>query len=444
MNALTRLLAAAGLVAALSTAQATPLEAPAIRAASIELAGLLEQRFLFPDIGQRYGEMLRARAASGAYDALTEPAPLAATWEAELRALHMDAHLRVLPVDPGVSTMGNLRRDQPAFGEPAWLAEGVAYLPVHLLPGDTAAQEQMAKFLETYAGARALVLDLRTCFGGTLPAMDVLFARLFAEPTRLVRMDMRLSPESEVRRQFNEIATLKRMPAPAGTFRWDHWAEPAQKDDPWARARVLVLTDLTASACEHLAYSLKLRGRGTLIGATTRGAGHFGGFQRFGGQFEVFVPIGRTYDIETDRGWEGTGIAPDIAVPAPEALVRAATELGIATDQLLALAATQPAIRAVGGNPGQRRYGMAMAPPPAGATALPILQVAADSIAARAGLQVGDRILRLNGRAVAGLSPAELPGLMRGSPLTVVVERAGQELTFEMSLDGPASEPRSD
>jgi len=435
MNALVRLLAAACFAGAALYAQAATLETPAIRAASIELALLLEQRFLFPDIGQRYGEMLRNRGASGAYDALTDPTTLAATWEAELRALHMDAHLRVLPVDPDASTMANLRHDQPPFGAPAWLAEGVAYLPVHLLPGDTEAQDQMAQFLETYAGARALVLDLRACYGGTLPVMDVLFARLFAEPTRLVRMDMRLSPESEVRRQFNEIATLKRMESPDGVYRWDHWAEPQQANDPWAKARVFVLTDLTASACEHLAYSLKLSGRGTLVGATTRGAGHFGGFHRFGGQFEVFVPIGRTYDIETDRGWEGTGIAPDIAVPAPEALARAATELGIATDQLPALEAPQRTIRAVGGNPSQRRYGMGLAPPAAGATALPILQIAAGSIAEVAGLKAGDRILRLNGKAVSEFSPAEIPGALRGSPLSVVVLRAGQELTFELSLD---------
>lgn len=438
MNFPTRLLAAAGLATAMTNAQAAMLEAPAIRAASIELAELLEQRFLFPDIGLRYGAMLRSRAASGAYDTLTEPATLAATWEAELRALHMDAHLRVLPVDPGASTMGQMRRDQPSFGESSWLAGGVAYLPVHLLPGDAEAAQQMARFLETYAGAHALVLDLRACYGGTLPAMDVLFSRIFAEPTQLVRMDMRLAPESGLRRQFNELPSLRRMDAPDGVFRWDHWALPLQANDPWARARVLVLTDLTASACEHLAYALKLTGRATLIGATTRGAGHFGGFQRFGGQFEVFVPSGRTYDIATDRGWEGTGIAPDIAVPAADALARAATELGIATDQLPALAAPQRTIRAAGGNPPQRRYGMGLAPPPAGATELAILQVDADSIAARAGLLVGDRILRLNGKAVSELGPAGIPGALRGSPLTVVVLRAGQELTFEMSLDDAA------
>lgn len=439
MNALVRLLAAACFAGFALDAQPATLEPPAIRAASIELALLLEQRFLFPDIGQRYGEMLRSRATSGAYDALTEPAALAAAWEAELRALHMDSHLRVLPVDPGASTMGNLRQNQAAFGTAAWLAEGVAYLPVHLLPGDAGAQEQMAKFLETYAGARALVLDLRACYGGTLPAMDVLFSRIYAEPTRLVRMDMRLAPESALRRQFNETASLRRVDAPDGVFRWDHWAEPQQANDPWAKARVFVLTDLTASACEHLAYSLKLTGRGTLIGATTRGAGHFGGFDRFGGQFEVFVPRGRTYDIETDRGWEGTGIAPDIAVPAAEALARAATELGIPSEQLPEIAAPAPAVRPVAASPSARRYGMGMAPPPVGAKELPILHVDADSIAARAGLLVGDRILRLNGKAVSEISPAELPGALRGSPLTVVVLRAGQELTFEMSLDAAAS-----
>ena len=438
MNTLIRLSAAAALAVGTTAAEAATLEPTAIRAAAAELAELLEHRFLFPDIGRRYGELLRGRATAGAYDALTEPASLATTWEAELRALNMDAHLRVLAVDPGASTMGDMRREQPSFGTPAWLAEGIAYLPVHLLPGDTTAQDQMAQFLDSYAGAKALVLDLRACYGGTLPTMDVLFSRIFPVPTRLVRMDMRLAPESGLRRQFNEIATLRRIDAPDGVYRWDHWAEPQQADDPWAQARVLVLTDLTASACEHLAYSLKLTHRATLIGAPTRGAGHFGGFQRFGWQFEVFVPIGRTYDIATDRGWEGTGIAPDIAVPAAEALARAAVELGIAPDQLPVIAAPEPMMRMAGGNPSPRRYGMGMAPPAIGATMLPILRVDAGSIAERAGLKVGDRILRLNGKAVSEIPPAEIPGPLRGSPLTVVVERAGQELTFEMTLDEAA------
>jgi C-terminal processing protease CtpA/Prc len=41
----------------------------------------------------------------------------------------------------------------------------------------------------------------------------------------------------------------------------------------------------------------------------------------------MFLPSGRTYDPETDKGWEAEGIAPDIEVPYSQALERAVEEV---------------------------------------------------------------------------------------------------------------------
>lgn len=75
----------------------------------------------------------------------------------------------------------------------------------------------------------------------------------------------------------------------------------------------------TASAAEHLALALKRTGRATLVGETTAGAGHYGRPIAVG-RFSVFIPFGRTYDPDTGIGWEGTGVAPDVATPAERAL----------------------------------------------------------------------------------------------------------------------------
>jgi hypothetical protein len=50
------------------------------------------------------------------------------------------------------------------------------------------------------------------------------------------------------------------------------------------------------------------------------GAGHFGGLMPIGERFAAFVPVGRTYDPDTDWDWEGRGVAPDVQVPADQAL----------------------------------------------------------------------------------------------------------------------------
>ena len=100
-------------------------------------------------------------------------------------------------------------------------------------------------------------------------------------------------------------------------------------------AKVYVLTSgYTASAAEALSFALKATGRATLIGANTAGGGHFAPpGQRVNEKFGAFVPVGRTYDPRTGKGWEGMGIEPDIKVAAEKALVEALVRSGIAPEE---------------------------------------------------------------------------------------------------------------
>lgn len=78
---------------------------------------------------------------------------------------------------------------------------------------------------------------------------------------------------------------------------------------------------------------------------------------------------------------------------------------------------------------------MMLEPPRGGETALPVVDVVEGAVAARAGLRRGDRILRMNGKAVAEIGAVDIPGYLRASPLELVIERDGAELTIRMSLD---------
>jgi hypothetical protein len=285
----------------------------AIRGAVEELAAMLEQRYVFPDVAERYAEHLRDRAAAGAYDGVDDPQQLAAQLTGELNSIHRDAHLRVTlsgGSEPGRRVLHAPPGDD-AFGQAQWLADGVAYLRINMLPGDEGSESRMAQILDRYADADVLVLDLRTCRGGTLGVMDVLLSRLYARPTQLVTMDTRAGADADLEDFYGATTTMREITdAPPNVRRWQHWAQPTSPVNSLADARVFVLTDETASACEHLSISLKETGRATLVGATTRGAGHYGADRVFGnGTFQAFVPVGRTYIARTGQGWEGVGIA---------------------------------------------------------------------------------------------------------------------------------------
>lgn len=406
-------------------AQSQTLTHEAIRAAARELADLMQASYVFPDQADRYAAHLRQRAEAGAYDGMTDPAVLAATLQSELRAVHQDAHLRISPVGTTETAGRRIVRGGPTgdFAEALWLTDGVAYLRINSLPGGDGVAERMATLLTEYETANTLIIDVRACPGGTLAAMDPLFARLYARPTFVMTMDTRTGANPQMERDFDDTPTLRRAAnAPRGITRFEHWSQPTNPVSSLADARVFVLTGRTGSACEHLSQALRETGRATLIGSNTGGAGHYGGSETFGGgRFEMFLPVGNSYAPGAES-WEGVGVAPHIRVEPAQALAVALREAGL--DAALADAVQPPA----------RMYGIAMAPPQAGAAFITIDQVIPGHVAAASGLQRGDRILTVNGRAVRELSEEAFTAAMRGQRLTLEVDRAGQRLTFNMSL----------
>ncbi len=79
----------------------------------------------------------------------------------------------------------------------------------------------------------------------------------------------------------------------------------------------------TFSGAEEFTYNLKNLKRATIIGETTGGGAHPGGGFRISENFGMFVPTGRAISPITKTNWEGTGVTPDVAVPADQALLTA-------------------------------------------------------------------------------------------------------------------------
>jgi hypothetical protein len=142
-------------------------------------------------------------------------------------------------------------------------------------------------------------------------------------PPQDPRADIRGGPPQDPR------SGMRSVPAPPGMARREQVVTPHPSEHRLFTAQVFYLTSRrTFSAAEHLAFAFKRTGRAVLIGEPTGGGNHFGAWESLGDGLAAFVPVGRTIDPVTGADWEGVGVAPDVAVPAAQALdeaVRRAT-----------------------------------------------------------------------------------------------------------------------
>lgn len=203
----------------------------------------------------------------------------------------------------------------------AWLADGVAYIRFNEFPDEPDTVAAVDRFMAAHATATSLIIDARDHHGGGMAEMNTLLSYLYAAQTPLVDMEV----SAQIAGQRSPLpaagAQLREVPAPPGLVRREHVVVPHPTEHRLFTARVFYLTSTrTFSAAEHLAFALKRTGRATLIGERTGGGNHFGDYEPVGAGLLVFLPVGRTIDPVTGADWEGVGVAPDIAVPADQAL----------------------------------------------------------------------------------------------------------------------------
>ena len=94
------------------------------------------------------------------------------------------------------------------------------------------------------------------------------------------------------------------------------------------QAGVSAHSQRTFSGAEEFTYNLKNLKRPTIVGETTGGGAHRVSGHRIDDHFMIGVPFARAINPISKTNWEGTGVEPDIKVPAAEAL-NAANELAL-------------------------------------------------------------------------------------------------------------------
>lgn len=298
-----------------------PMDAVERAAVVKDLAKTLNDSYVFPDTAARYADMLRTKLSQGAYDHLADPTAFGKQITADLQAVSPDKHLSLAPaaafrvMTKGFEAHGGPTKMGPALEE-ARMIGAIAYLRFNLFPDDPSVAAEARNFLLKHADAAAVIIDSRTNRGGDLAVMNQILPLLYAHPTTLVRMDTRASADDGL-----PNAAMVRQDAPKTLARYDHRVIPDTTETRLQKVPVYYLvSEHTGSAAEHLALAFKRTKRATLIGQTTAGFGHFGGVQPIGKRFAAFIPVGRTYDPDTNWDWEGVGVTPDVVVPADRAL----------------------------------------------------------------------------------------------------------------------------
>ena len=296
-----------------------------------QLGDALIAMYFDPATGVRYASALRANLKQGSYDHLLDQKAFADKVKADLQAVAPDAHLRLLPnevFEHGPEPEGPATPGLPEGIEAMRMMGQVAYLRFTAFPHDPRTAPAARDFLMANAGkAKAVIIDARALPGGGIEVMDAMLPLFFSERTVLARLETRVAGDKES--PFPDGPTLIRRAGRSGYITRDHIVTPDTSETRLRGVPLYYLTSAaTASAGEHLALVLKRKKRATLIGEKTRGAGHYVALAPVGSRLTALVPVGRSFDPDTDWDWEGKGVTPDIPVPADAALDEALKRIG--------------------------------------------------------------------------------------------------------------------
>lgn len=305
------------------------LAQPAPRETVASIASEIRDRYFSVARGDAIADALEAEAAAGKYDALTDPRDLASALSNRLRP--EDAHFNVVwssePMPAPPPGAGPPRLPPGAAGVPPAPPPSApspdddpqrlinyGFTRIENLPGNIGliemrgfsnidwgndndrARRAADAALALVSGADAVIFDLRNNGGGS-PGMVGYLVSAFTPP------------DANIYNVFhNRQGTRDEKP---GAF----YPRP-RLDVPV----YVLISGRTGSAAEAFPYTLQAAKRATIVGEASGGAANPGGIAPIPGGFRIFISGGSPINPVTGRNWEGTGVVPDIAVAAADAL----------------------------------------------------------------------------------------------------------------------------
>jgi hypothetical protein len=271
----------------------------------------LNKFYLDPEVASRTSSELVAHEGSGDYDSATDGDTFAQLLTVQMRRSSHDMHLLLSYSSdktpegrsgPSPEVMERYRRDMQAenctFETVSVLPGNVGYIKVNSFPSLNICESTAAAAMAKLNSVEAIIYDLRDNHGGDPRMVAFMAGYLFQQRTHLNDLYNRSADSTE-----------------------ESWTASPVSGNHLASKPVYILTSRsTFSGGEEFCYDLKMLGRATIVGETTRGGAHMASDHRIDDHFTLFVPDTRAVNPISKTNWEGEGVEPDISVRAERAL----------------------------------------------------------------------------------------------------------------------------
>jgi uncharacterized protein (TIGR02145 family) len=275
----------------------------------------LNESYVFPETARKMEAALRKAEKRGEYKQISNGDQFARLLMTQLQEVSHDKHLRVnfspvaIPLTPAASAppppteegRRAVLRENCGFERVERLAGNVGYVKFNQFAEPDVCKETVAAAMTFVANTDAVIFDMRENGGGWPQMVGFITSYLFAERTHLNDFWNRRTGETRESWTSDDVPGKKLTTQP-----------------------VFVLTaKRTFSGAEEFSYNLKHLKRATIVGEFTGGGAHPVRGERIDERFSIGVPEARPINAVTKTNWEGTGVEPDVQVPAADALATA-------------------------------------------------------------------------------------------------------------------------
>lgn len=307
--------------------QTKTLRKQEIRELITALADSVSRNYVDAKIAAAIQQQLKQHLANGDYDKVESGQALSAVLSNQLIALSNDKHFGV---DFNAAMAGNVQRRMPVsynhlspynyyFNKMEILPGNIGLLEIdQFVPTDYTGQLIVAA-MNFFSNSDALIIDLRKCIGGDPRTVAQLAGYFFQEP---VLLHVSYNRAANTQEEFWSTKTSFQA-TEKGRIAFTSDTLRTVKADYSKLTRIpiyVLISNTTFSSGEAMAYGLQTRQRAKTVGETT---GHGGnGIRPFAlpHGFQVFIPFVEVVSPVTGKGYQQTGVLPDIAATPAKAL----------------------------------------------------------------------------------------------------------------------------
>lgn len=277
-------------------------------------SAMLNEFYVSPETAKQMEDAVRARQKKGEYDSVTDGDAFAKMLTENFQEVSHDKHLRVnfsamkLPQNPpspnpeaAAQNRRQMERINCGFDKVEILPGNVGYLKFDMFADPDVCGPTAVAAMNFLGNVDAIIFDLRENGGGDPKMIAFLTTYLFSASTHLNDLWVR---KTDATQQF-----------------WTLPYVPGKRLD--GKPAYVLTSNRTFSGGEEFTYDLKNLKRATIIGETTGGGAHPVAGHRIDDHFTIGVPFAKAINPISKTNWEGTGVEPDVKVPAADALTTA-------------------------------------------------------------------------------------------------------------------------